>query len=60
EGTLHWVPRHEVLQKQMSQASRFILQRYFQEGLTDQILIGTLGNDGGRASIAWAPLADWE
>ncbi|MCL6444158.1 MAG: NUDIX domain-containing protein [Alicyclobacillus sp.] len=60
EGTLCWVPRDEVLDRPMSAANRFFLERYFSHGSEGVVWVGTLGNDGGRPLITWAVLEDWE
>lgn len=60
EGTLHWVSDQEVLAKSMTASTRFFLERYFGDGPSDTIWVGTLGNDDARPAIHWALLEDWE
>ncbi len=60
EGALHWIRQSAVLEKAMSAANRFVLEKYFQDGPSDDIWVGVLGNDGGRPKIQWSSLADWE
>ncbi len=60
EGALHWIRQSDVLEKAMSAANRFVLEKYFQDGPSDDVWVGVLGNDGGRPKIQWSSLADWE
>jgi len=60
EGALHWIRQSEVLAKAMSAANRFILEKYFQDGPSDDIWVGVLGNNGGEPMIQWSTLEDWE
>lgn len=60
EGTLHWVPEHEILAKSMADSTRFFLEKYFVNGPSDTIWVGTLGNDDNRPTVHWALIQDWE
>ncbi len=60
EGALHWIRQSEVLAKAMSAANRFILEKYFQDGPSEDIWVGVLGNNGGEPMIQWSTLEDWE
>lgn len=60
EGTLHWVSCSEVLNNEMSAANQFFLKKYFANGPSESVWIGTLGNESGHPLIQWAILEDWE
>lgn len=60
EGTLHWVPRHEVLTKSMAVSTRAFFDRYFSMGPAAEIWVGTLGKQGTEPYIQWGTLEDWE
>lgn len=60
EGILHWVPSHEVLAKSMASSTRVFLERYFSQGASDQVWVGTLGKQNAAPYIQWAILEDWE
>ena len=60
EGTLHWVPAPEVLQKPMTESNRRMLAHHFTEGPQAVPLVGVLSNESASLEIQWAPLSDWQ
>ncbi len=60
EGTLHWIPMADMLEKEMSTANRFILEKYLCDGPSDAVWVGVLGNRDGAPFIQWASVEDWD
>ena len=60
EGTLYWIPLADILDKEMSAANRFILEKYLRDGPSDAVWVGALGNRDGAPFIQWASVEDWE
>lgn len=60
EGSLHWIALPDILGREMSAVNRFILEKYFREGPSERVWVGTLGNKSGAPYIQWASLEDWE
>lgn len=58
EGTLHWIPREQVLEREMPFVFRKLLEHFFESGPCRHVEVGTAGLDGNEAVIRWVPLAD--
>lgn len=59
EGTLHWIPYHEVFNRRMTDSNRLMLEHYFGNTDDKQIWVGTLQGVNGGAVVRWAPMSDW-
>lgn len=62
EGELHWIPRTEVLNRNMSYIFRATMEHYFSHGPSDHLWVATSelsGKDGDRPNIRWSPLEDY-
>lgn len=60
EGTLHWIPCHEVFDRPMTDGNRLMLEHYFANTEDKQIWVGTLQGVNGEPIVRWAPMSDWE
>lgn len=60
EGTLHWIPRQEVFERQMTDSNRLMLEHYFANIEDRQIWVGTLQGVHDEPVVNWAPVSDWE
>lgn len=59
EGTLHWIQKDAVLDRELSYVMRQVLERYlrYEDGA---ILVGTLRAEGGIPCLEWSPLDHWD
>jgi 8-oxo-dGTP diphosphatase len=61
EGELHWIPREQVLQREIPFIFHSLLEHYFQHGPAPHIWIGTAGviHDPRQLPVVhWTPLID--
>lgn len=60
EGDLHWIPRDQVLEREIPFIFRCLLQHYFTVGDTPHPWVGSAGFDAqtGEPTIHWQPLLD--
>ena len=60
EGTLCWIPQKNVLNYQMTDSNRMMLEHYFQNPGTDSVFVGAMHGEDVQAGIGWATVSDWE
>ncbi|MCU6793396.1 MULTISPECIES: NUDIX domain-containing protein [Paenibacillus] len=61
EGVLHWIPREQVLDREIPFIFHRLLEHYFEHGPTDHIWVGTAGFDQYSApEVHWTALVDPE
>jgi 8-oxo-dGTP diphosphatase len=59
EGELHWIPREQVLQRDIPFIFKSLLEHYFTEGSSPHVWIGTAGFDEeSQATVHWTQLVD--
>ncbi|MBU7318922.1 NUDIX domain-containing protein [Paenibacillus oleatilyticus] len=59
EGELHWIPRHQVLHREIPFIFRKLLEHYFTEGPNPHVWVGTAGYDeDGNSTVHWTQLID--
>lgn len=64
EGELHWIPREQVLERDIPFIFRCLLEHYFAHGPAPHIWVGSSGLTDelaaapGQPVIRWVPLAD--
>jgi 8-oxo-dGTP diphosphatase len=61
EGDLHWIPREQVLQREIPFIFHQLLRHYFTNGPTAHIWVGTAGfNEHKAPEVHWTALIDPE
>lgn len=59
EGVLHWIPREQVLQRDIPFIFRSLLEHYFTHGPAPHIWVGSAGYDTSlKPVVQWTPLVD--
>ncbi|SDI12291.1 NUDIX domain-containing protein [Paenibacillus naphthalenovorans] len=59
EGELHWIPREQVLNREIPFIFHRLLEHYLERGPSRHVWVGTAGYDGdGKATVHWTELAD--
>ncbi|MEI7025254.1 NUDIX domain-containing protein [Paenibacillus sp. y28] len=62
EGTLHWIPFSEVLDREIPFTYRSMLEHYFTHGEAKHVWIGTISQAGSdedsKPQAFWSPLRD--
>jgi 8-oxo-dGTP diphosphatase len=59
EGELHWIPREQVLQREIPFIFHRLLEHYFENGPADPIWVGTAGfNTQDEPDVLWTALVD--
>ncbi|MFA9424237.1 MAG: NUDIX domain-containing protein [Sedimentibacter sp.] len=61
EGTLHWIPKEEVLKYNFVDALTLTLKHYLESkvGLND-VLVGVVKKENGISSMSWSALCNME
>ncbi|MEK8131368.1 NUDIX hydrolase [Paenibacillus filicis] len=61
EGVLHWIPRDEVLDREIPFIYRKLLEHYFQQPASPHVWVGTAGYEAsGEPAVHWTELIDPE
>ncbi len=66
EGTLHWIPRSEALNRKLFPAIELTLQHYFEEypgggdTKSDEVEFGMVTLVNGQPDIEWLQVLDWD
>ncbi|WP_405082217.1 NUDIX hydrolase [Paenibacillus chitinolyticus] len=61
EGDLHWIPRSEILNRELPFIFRYALEHYLSYGDTPHTWIGTaVPGSSGIPEVSWTPLQDPE
>ncbi|MHB0886900.1 MAG: NUDIX domain-containing protein [Bacillota bacterium] len=61
EGELRWISESDLLNRELSFATRSVLEHYLKVGhKIDPIMVGTIDAVDGSPVIHWDPLRDWE
>ena len=60
EGSLFWVPRGKLLDREMSFTVKTALIHYLANEDSDEIWTGTVAAPDGRPVMHWSALQDWE
>ncbi|OXM86839.1 NUDIX domain-containing protein [Paenibacillus rigui] len=59
EGVLHWIPREQVLQRDIPFIFHTLLAHYFTNGPAPHIWVGSAGYDSSKQpAVLWTPLVD--
>ncbi|WP_248927383.1 NUDIX domain-containing protein [Paenibacillus hamazuiensis] len=59
EGDLHWIPREDVLNRDIPFIFRSLLAHYFENGPSPHIWVGTAGiDDSANPIVRWTELID--
>jgi 8-oxo-dGTP diphosphatase len=64
EGELHWIPRSEILNRDIPYVFRTLLEHWLQNGPAEHIWMGTAtleesaGSEAAVPSIQWVPVRD--
>ncbi|MCS7458711.1 NUDIX hydrolase [Paenibacillus doosanensis] len=59
EGILYWIPREQVLQREIPFIFHTLLEHYFSHGPAPHIWIGTAGISASASpTVHWTPLVD--
>ncbi|TVY11920.1 NUDIX domain-containing protein [Paenibacillus cremeus] len=59
EGELHWIPREQVLDRDIPFIFRVLLAHYFDVGPSEHVWVGTAGYaTDGRPTVHWTALID--
>ena len=59
EGTLHWIRREDVLDRELSFAHRRVLEHYIQYGDERRVMAGAIHLTDGVPALEWTPVEDW-
>ena len=61
EGTLHWVPKEELLCREYTKSFAAMLKHYVKRKTHDRaIYVGVAGNDNGNLRMHWSRCEDFE
>jgi len=60
EGTVHWVPESELLDRKLSTTFRAMLEHYLHTPDPQRVIVGSAENDNGKCRMAWAAIKDFE
>jgi len=60
EGTLHWIPEGELLDRKLSVTFRAMLEHYLQTPEPGHVIVGCAENDNGKCRMVWTKLEDSE
>ena len=60
EGTLHWIPESELLDRKLSVTFRAMLKHYLRVPDPGHVIVGCAENDNGTCRMVWAKLEDFE
>ncbi|WP_282941290.1 NUDIX domain-containing protein [Paenibacillus sp. RC67] len=59
EGILHWIPREQVLNREIPFIFHSLLAHYFENGPSTHVWVGTAGhNDDSTPTVRWTALVD--
>jgi 8-oxo-dGTP diphosphatase len=59
EGVLHWIPREQVLQREIPFIFHRLLEHYLKNGSSPHIWVGTAGfTDAAEPTVHWTALRD--
>ncbi|MDR2687329.1 MAG: NUDIX hydrolase [Oscillospiraceae bacterium] len=60
EGTVHWVPESQLLDRKYSATFRAMLEHYLRTPDPARVVVGAAGNDNGKCRMVWAAIEDFE
>jgi len=60
EGTVHWIPEGELLDRKLSATFRAMLEHYLYTPDPAHVMIGCAENDNGKSRMVWAKLEDFD
>ena len=61
EGTLHWIPEKEVLNRLLVDALMLALKHYFEYGRnSDEVIVGVLKKEDSNSAINWSLLQNMD
>lgn len=60
EGTLHWVPEGQLLDRAFSATFGAMLRHYLYTPDPERVMMGCAENDNGACRMVWAALEDFE
>ena len=60
EGTLHWVSRSELLDREFTQTFGAMLRHYIFTPEPDKVIVGVAENNAGRLRMSWCAAEDFE
>jgi 8-oxo-dGTP diphosphatase len=59
EGTLHWIRREDVLNRELSFAHQQVLAHYMDHMEERQVMAGAVHLIDNEPALEWTPVADW-
>jgi len=60
EGTLHWVPEDELLNREFTKTFAAMLQHYVYTPEENYVVVGVAENNAGNLQMSWAAVEDFE
>ena len=60
EGTVHWAPESELLDRKLSATFRAMLEHYLRMPDPGHVIVGCAENDNETCRMVWAKLEDFE
>jgi len=60
EGTLHWVPKAEMRQREYTKSFAAMLEHYENNPQNKGVYVGITGNDNGSLKMCWSRCEDFE
>jgi len=60
EGTLHWVPESELLNRPYTATFAAMLEHYLRTPDPMRVIVGAAENDNGKCRMTWSALEDFE
>ena len=60
EGTLHWVPEEELLNREYTQTFAAMMRHYLYTPVDDRVVVGVAENNAGSLHMSWAVVEDFE
>ena len=60
EGTLHWVPEEELLNREYTQTFAAMMRHYLCTPVDDRVVVGVAENNAGSLRMSWAVVEDFE
>ena len=60
EGTVHWIPESELLNRTFSVTFRAMLEHYLETPDPQRVVVGVAENDNGACRMVWSAIEDFE
>lgn len=60
EGTLHWIPKEEVMNRKFFDVLKLTLEHYFENGSNDEVMVGVMEKNKDFSNIKWSILKNME